>query len=66
MSQKKKLTPKASPRNTLFNYYSKSTPKTPQTGEIKRDEENLEKKEEKLKTLTGTKLDFGEKFKCEI
>lgn len=59
MSQKNKLTPKPSPKNTLFNYFAKNTPKTPQT-EVKRDEENLQNKEEKLKSLTGKQLDFSE------
>lgn len=60
MSQKTKLTPKPSPKNTLFNYFKSNTPKTPKT------EENAsfvepEIKIEKQKTLTGKQLDFGKK-----
>ena len=57
MSQKGKNTPKPSPKNTLFNYFMKNTPNTPQ--EVEKSEK-IEKEEEKSKTLTGKKLDFGE------
>lgn len=58
MSQKQKKTPQPSPKNTLFNYFAKNTPKTPQTDE--KVGETL-KKEEKPK-ITGKQLDFGEKI----
>lgn len=59
MSHKGKTTPKPSPKNTLFNYFAKNTPKTPKPDEIS-ENPKLEKKDEKLKTLTGKQLDFGE------
>lgn len=58
MSQKLKTTPKPSPKNTLFNYFSKNTPKTPLEVE-KQSETKKPEKEEKSKSLTGKQLDFG-------
>lgn len=64
MSQNRKTTPKPSPKNTLFNYFAKNTPKTPQNVEISGTEQKSVKKEEK--SLTGKMLDFGEskQLKC--
>lgn len=59
MSQKNKTTPKPSPKNTLFNYFGKNTPKTPQNDEGQQKTESA-KKEEKPKSLMGKQLDFGE------
>jgi hypothetical protein len=61
MSQKAKTTPKQSPKNTLFNYFMKNTPKTPQNEETggnsskKKEEENGS-----AKVLNKKQLDFGE------
>lgn len=57
-SQKVKTTPKPSPKNTLFNYFSKNTPKTPLTDEKLMDTTEIKKEEQKV--LTGKQLDFGE------
>lgn len=54
MSQRAKPSPKPSPSNTLFKYFSK-TPKTPQNDE----EKPKVRKEEKI-TLSKKELDFGE------
>jgi hypothetical protein len=57
MSQKLKTTPKPSPKNTLFNYFAKNTPKTEE-----KDAKTVEtEKEERPKELKGKQLDFGEK-----
>lgn len=70
MSQKLKTTPKPSPKNTLFNYFSKPSSgsgKTPQSVEksenkktpmevVDDDQEN----QKNNKNLMGKKLDFGE------
>lgn len=58
MSQKLKTTPKPSPKNTLFNYFSKNASKTPKTDEKQGESE----KEENAKVLSGKQLDFGKLF----
>lgn len=55
MSQKLKTTPKPSPKNTLFNYFAKNTPKTDEKAGEKVDEEPVKK-------LTGKQLDFGKEY----
>lgn len=62
MSQKLKTTPKPSPKNTLFKYFAKNTPKTPQTDE-KTNETSKVEEEEKPKTLSGKQLDFGKEMR---
>lgn len=67
MSQKLKTTPKPSPKNTLFNYFAKSSSNTPKNDEksadkkvtamdVDEDQEN----QKNNKNLQGKKLDFGE------
>lgn len=54
MSQKHKSTPKPSPKNTLFNYFSKNN-QTQKSGEV--NKVGVEK--ENRSSLTGKQLDFG-------
>lgn len=70
MSQKLKTTPKPSPKNTLFNYFSKSSGNTPQNVEKTETENSTSKMEvdedqenqKNNKNLMGKKLDFGERY----
>jgi hypothetical protein len=59
MSQKLKTTPKASPKNTLFNYFAKNTPKTEEKDGKTGNTEVKEEKPKELKELKGKQLDFG-------
>ncbi|CRK89947.1 CLUMA_CG003676, isoform A [Clunio marinus] len=62
MSNKKKTTPKPSPKNTLFSYFTKNPPKTPvniESEELK--ESSLKVEEETPKVLKGKKLEFGKR-----
>lgn len=54
MSQKNKSSPKPSPKNTLLNYFNKSTPNTQEKGE---KSDKIEKKE--TPALNKKKLEFG-------
>lgn len=52
MSQKSKQSPKPAQRNTMFNYFVKTTPDTA--------EKSAKIEEKDLSKASGKKLDFGE------
>ncbi|KAG5670949.1 hypothetical protein PVAND_001178 [Polypedilum vanderplanki] len=59
MSQKFKASPKPSPKNTLFNYFSKNPGNTPQS-QNSAEEINVSKKDNEQK-LSAKKLEFGKR-----
>jgi len=59
MSQKIKASPKPSPKNTLFNYFSRNSLNTSQNVEKSAEKELPAVKKDVQEKLTGKKLDFG-------
>lgn len=59
MSQKIKASPKPSPKNTLFNYFSRNSLNTSQNVEKSAEKELPAVKKDVPEKLTGKKLDFG-------
>lgn len=66
MSQKAKSSPKPSPKNTLFKYFSRNQANTPSTAE-KQNEKKIfpkdesEKNENQQEKLSAKRLDFGKR-----
>lgn len=60
MSQKFKSSPKPSPKNTLFNYFTKNTGNTPQNSQDSAEKPKTPKNDNQQK-LSAKKLEFGKK-----